>query len=262
MFIDVAQTRVRVRITGTGPPLLMVMGIGGNLDMWAPLTSRLTGRRLIMFDFPGTGGSGASWLPPTMAANVRFTRALLDRLKLDRVDVLGYSWGGMLAQHLAVRHPSTVRRLVLASTTVGLGGRPPDLRVIARMLTPRRYYSRSYFVRIAPDLYGGRFRTDPQLANAEAGRRIGRPPSVLGYAAQLLTLAGYSTLPGLPFISAPTLILAGDDDPIVPLVNQRILARLIRGSKLTIVPGAGHLLLLDSPELIAPVIDRFLTTDR
>jgi pimeloyl-ACP methyl ester carboxylesterase len=73
----VGPTRVRVRTTGSGRPLLMIMGIGGNLDMWTPLASRLTGRHLIMFDFPGTGGPSMSCLPPTMGSNALFTRWLL-----------------------------------------------------------------------------------------------------------------------------------------------------------------------------------------
>jgi pimeloyl-ACP methyl ester carboxylesterase len=257
-FVHVGPTRVRVRITGDGPPLLMIMGIGGNLDMWQPLAARLTGRQLIMFDFPGTGASAASFLPPTMGANALFTRSLLHALGYDRVDVLGYSWGGVLAQHLALQHRRSVGRLVLAATTVGLGGVPPSLQVASRMLTPRRYYSREYFQKVAAQVYGGRFRHDAELTNAEASRRIAHPPGLTGYAAQLLALLGYSTAPGLPFIAAQTLVLGGDDDPIVPTANQRILASLIRDSELKILPGAGHLFLFDSSDVAAPLINRFL----
>jgi pimeloyl-ACP methyl ester carboxylesterase len=256
--VDVGLTRVRVRTIGEGPPLLLLMGIGGNLDMWTPLVEVLRARELIMFDFPGTGSSGSSFLPPTMGANALLTRGLLHTLGYDRVDVLGYSWGGVLAQHLAIQHPRSVRRLVLAATTVGLGGVPPRPAVITRMLTPRRYYSREYFRKVAPEIYGGRFRHDATLTDEEASRRIAHPPGMLGYTAQLLALAGYSTLPGLPFISAPTLIVAGDDDPIVPTANQHLLAALIRNARLRIVAGAGHLLLFDSPDDVLADIVSFL----
>lgn len=249
---------MRVRTEGAGPPLLLLMGIGGNLDMWAPLTRRLPGRELIMFDFPGTGGSSLSFLPPTMGANALFVRSLLGNLGHKQVDVLGYSWGGVLAQHLAMQHPRLVHRLVLAATAIGVGGIPPSPRVAARLLTPRRYYSRAYFTKIAPEIYGGRFRGNPTLVNDEANRRVGRPPGYAGYTAQLLAMTGYSSLPGLPFIKAPTLVLAGDDDPIVATANQKVLGRFIRNSQVHIIPGAGHLLLLDSPELVAPLIEDFL----
>ena len=261
--VHVGPTKVRVRVAGTGDgtPLLMLMGIGGNLDMWQPLVARLSGRPMVMFDFPGTGGSGLSWLPPFMGCNALFVRLLLRRLGLGPVDVLGYSWGGVLAQHLAVQHPGSVRRLVLAATTVGLGGVPPGPQVAARMLTPRRYYSRSYFRTIAPPIYGGRFRTDPAMLEEHANRRLGRPPSPVGYASQLAALSGYSTLPGLPFVRARTLVLAGDDDPIIDTRNTRLLARALRHSTLRILPGAGHLLLVDSPDLVGPIIDEFLSVD-
>jgi pimeloyl-ACP methyl ester carboxylesterase len=126
------------------------------------------------------------------------------------------------------------------------------------MLTPRRYYSREYFRRVAAEIYGGRFRGDAELIDDEANRRIAHPPGLTGYTEQLLALAGYSTIPGLPFLAAPTLVIGGDDDPIVPAVNQRILAWLIRDAQLHIVPGAGHLFLFDSPEILAPLISGFL----
>ena len=226
--------------------------------MWQPLARLLPGRRLIMFDFPGTGSSSLSFLPPTMGWNAVMVRLLLRRLGLRRVDVLGYSWGGVLAQHLAIQHPTRVRRLVLAATTVGLGGLPPSPRTAARLLTTRRYYSRSYFREVAPSLYGGRYRYDDAMVEEHAAQRLARPPSRYGYLAQLAAVTGYSTLPGLPLIKSPTLILAGDDDPIVPAWNPRLMARIIRHSQLAIVPGAGHLLMVDSPEVVAPIIESFL----
>jgi poly(3-hydroxyoctanoate) depolymerase len=66
-YVAVSGSRVRVRIEGAGSPLLLIMGIGGNLDMWQPLLERLPGRQLVMFDFPGTGASTQPWIPPTMA---------------------------------------------------------------------------------------------------------------------------------------------------------------------------------------------------
>jgi pimeloyl-ACP methyl ester carboxylesterase len=256
-FVTVGRTKVRVRTQGSGPPLLMIMGIGGNLDMWAPLAAQLSGRELIMFDFPGTGGSMLLRQPPTMAGNALFTRSLVRRLAHEQVDVLGYSWGGMLAQQLAIQHPSVVRRLVLAATGPGLGGTPPSPLVAARMLTPRRYHSRRYFAKVAGDLYGGRMRHRRDLVAEEVRRRSGRPPGMAGYTAQLLA-ATYSSLPGLRCVSAPTLIIGGDDDPIVAIRNQHLLARRIRNAQVHIIAGAGHLLLVDSPDVVAPVIEEFL----
>jgi pimeloyl-ACP methyl ester carboxylesterase len=260
-FVHLGPTRVRVRTVGAGPPLVMLMGVGGNLDMWEPLQRELPDRQRIMFDFPGTGGSGNSWLPPTMSHNALLTKMLIRKLGYRRVDVLGYSWGGVVAQQLAIQHPGSVRRLILASTTVGIGGISPSPRVVGRMLTPRRYYSRSYFTKIAPTLYGGRYRTDPDIVDEDLARRVGRPPGLYGYACQLAAVMCYSSVLGLPLVSAPTLVLAGDDDPIVPSRNPRLIAALLRHSTLRMLPGAGHLVLFDSPELAAPHIQDFLSAD-
>jgi pimeloyl-ACP methyl ester carboxylesterase len=257
--VRVGPTRVRVEVVGSGPPLLMIMGIGGNIDMWAPLVGQLPGRTLVMFDFPGTGSSGMSFLPPTMGWNAVLVRRLIAKLGFSAVDVLGYSWGGLLAQHLAAQHRGAVRSVVLAATAVGVGGVPPPPQVFAAMLTPRRYYSAAYFRKVAPRIYGGRYRTDPDLVAEHAGSRLGRPPSPAGYVAQLAAVSGYSTLPLLPLIRARTLVLAGEDDPLAPARNARLLARGIRGAELEIIPGAGHLLLVDSPEIVGPRIDRFLS---
>jgi pimeloyl-ACP methyl ester carboxylesterase len=260
-YLHVGPTRVRVRTFGEGPPLLLIMGLGANLNMWEPLVPYLPGRHLVMFDFPGTGGSGLSWLPPTMGYNALFLHRHLRKLGYGRLDVLGYSWGGVLAQHLAIQHPRSVRRLILASTNAGLGSQPPPWRVTTRMLTARRYYSRTYFKEAAPIIYGGRYRRDPKLLDAEFRRRVGRPPSPWGYVAQLTAIMSYSSLPALPLVSAPTLVLAGADDPIVGSFNPKLLSRMIRHATLRVVPDAGHLMLLDSPEIVAPIIEDFLVVE-
>jgi pimeloyl-ACP methyl ester carboxylesterase len=256
--VRVGETRVRVRELGAGPPLLMIAGIGGNLDMWAPLIPELPGRRLVMFDVPGTGESGRLRYPPLMLSYAHFTRRLLRELGHDRVDVLAFSWGGLLAQQFAIQYPGCVGRLVLAGTAPGMGGIPPRPRVLGRMLTTRRYHSRSYFRAIAADFYGGHYRHDPLVVDEDMDRRMAHPPGILGYAAQLCAVAGYSSLPGPWLISTPTLILGGDDDPIIATANLRMLAGIIRDSELHIVRGGGHMLLVDSPKLVGPLIMDFL----
>lgn len=256
--VRLGRHRLRVFVTGEGPPLLLLMGIGGNIEMWEPLRDALPGRQLIAFDVPGTGGSSTPRVPMTMAAIARLTAGLLDHLGYDRVDVLGVSWGGALAQQLAISHPRRVRRLVLAATVPGLGGvpgRPSAMRVLA---TPRRYYSQSYFESVAPTLYGGRIRREPELFRQQAGARLTRPPSIAGYFGQLFAITTFTSLPFLGCIRAPTLVLVGDDDPIVPLVNARILRRGIPGARLHVVPGGGHLLILESAEVVGPLIAEFL----
>lgn len=258
-FVRVGPLRIRTRVTGEGEPLLLIQGIGGNLDMWRPLTANLPGRQLVMYDHPGTGGSGQPWLPATMAHNAWIASRVLRALNLGTVDVLGYSWGGLVAQHLAFQHRWAVRRLVLVSTTVGWGGALPAFRVVRRMITPRRYYSRSYFRQVAPIIYGGEFRTDRTLADVEFDNRLTHPPTGLGYLCQLAAAATYSSIPALTLIGAPTLVLAGDDDPVVPSMNARLLASLLPRGSVHVMAGAGHLLLVDRVGEAARVIEGFLS---
>jgi poly(3-hydroxyoctanoate) depolymerase len=258
------RLRLRVAVRGSGTPLLMLMGIGGNLDMWTPLSDALPPRliRTIAVDAPGTGGSTPYSLPRRMPGLARTMERLLDALGYDRVDVLGVSFGGALAQQLAHQAPARVRRLVLAATAPGLGGVPGSPRVLLRMVTPRRYRQPDYFRRIAGQIYGGSARQDPDATLHGSLARFTHQPSGVGYAAQLYAIAGWSSLPWLHRLPQPTLVLHGDDDPIVPLVNGRLLARLIPAATLHVVPGGGHLFLLEHSAELAPVVTSFLTDVR
>jgi pimeloyl-ACP methyl ester carboxylesterase len=169
------------------------------------------------------------------------------------VDVLGYSWGGGLAQQIALGERSLVRRLVLVATGTGSMMVPARPAVLSKMLTPRRYRDPAYAAEVAGEIYGGTMRTNPE----RAARLLHGGPSERGYLYQLLAGAGWTTLPALWLVSAPTLVVSGDDDPIIPLVNARILCRGIRGARLHVYAG-GHLALLTEPEQLAPVIDEFL----
>jgi poly(3-hydroxyalkanoate) depolymerase len=243
---------------GDGVPLLLITGIGAHVGMWEPFARRMSGRRLVAFDAPGTGGSELPRLPMRIPALAAHVLALLDALELDRVDVLGYSWGGGLAQVLAHRAPRRVRRLVLCATSVGLGGTPPRPLAALMLATPARYCHPALLRLTIPVIAGGRTAREPDLLQTQAGARLANPPSLRGYAYQLLATAGFSSLPWVHELRQPTLIVAGDEDPAVPPANARQLARLIPDAHLHIVRGGGHLFLLDQPDDGAPPIRDFL----
>lgn len=250
---------IRVAVVGEGPPLLLINGIGGNIEMWGALVRRLPGRRLVMFDAPGTGGSPPLRRPVRMAGYVTLVTDLLDHLGIDRTDVLGYSWGGALAQELAYRAPGRVRRLVLCATVPGLGGQPPAPWVIGLMATPARYYSETYLKLVSPLVFGPRPGPDADTGHSTARRE--RPPTMRGYSQQLFAISGWSSRRFLHRISAPTLVLTGDKDPLVPARNARILARGLRDSRLHVLPG-GHLFLLERPDQGIRLVEDFLTARR
>jgi len=124
------------------------------------------------------------------------------------------------------------------------------------MVTPRRYTNREYLAKVAGSLYGGSARTDPASVTAamNAHNRVGSPR---GYLYQLAAGAGWTSVPFLPLVTQPTLIVSGDDDPIIPLVNARIMHRLIPNSTLHVFKG-GHLGLVTEAAELAPVIGQFL----
>ncbi|MDQ6649415.1 MAG: alpha/beta hydrolase [Actinomycetota bacterium] len=187
---------------GAGPPLLLVNGVGANIEMWQELALRLPGRRLVMFDFPGTGESPPLRRRLRMPALAHLVAGLLDRLDIETADVLGYSWGGVLAQQRAHQAPHRVRSLVLAATIPGVGGQPPSPWVVAAMATPLRYHSRAYLRLVAPLVYG----VPVAAGEGHVGARQERPPKLRGYAHQLYAIQGWSSRPWLRDLRAPTLV--------------------------------------------------------
>ncbi|MDQ2802892.1 MAG: alpha/beta hydrolase, partial [Pseudomonadota bacterium] len=258
-FLTVDGLRLRFRISGSGPPLLLVMGIGGHLEMWRPLVAALPDFETITFDAPGTGESQTPRWPMRMSGLAQLTEGLLEQLGYGQVDLLGVSFGGAVAQQLAYKSPGRVRRLVLAATLCGLGGVPGRPSALLLLATPYRYYSRRFFLATAPRLFGGEIARRPELLQSHARNRFVRAPSVMGYALQLGAIAGWSSLPFLHRIRQPTLVMAGDQDPIVPTVNGRILAARIPDARLHVVRGGGHLFLMDQAQASAAVIGDFLS---
>jgi poly(3-hydroxyalkanoate) depolymerase len=239
------------------PPLLLCNGIGASLELSQPVVDALDPRRpVIRFDMPGIGGSPAPVVPYHLHTLPPVLAGLLDELGHDRADVLGISWGGGLAQQFALSRPARVRRLVLAATATGALMVPGDPRVLLKILSPRRYQDRGYAARIAGDLYGGRARQDPAVARDLLHLTSNLGPT-RGYFYQLLSSLGWTSLPHLRRLRQPTLILAGDDDPIIPLVNARIMHRLIPDSTLHVYSG-GHLELAIDAERIVRVVEEFL----
>lgn len=252
MFVVAGGLRVRVSVEGTGAPLLMINGIGSNIEMWQPLRSQLGGLQTLAFDAPGTGESEAFARPARMRRLARLVVDVLDKTGIRSVDVLGFSFGGMLAQQLAHDWPARVRRLVLAATTPGVGGALGRPRAMAVLMSPRPYRDVDYLRRVAPIVYGGRIAADPSFIDYEQHSRMSRPPTAFGYASQMYASLGWSSLGWLHRVQQPTLVLAGSDDPVTPAVNGRIMAEALPNATLHVFPGAGHLFPMDSAADVAP----------
>jgi poly(3-hydroxyoctanoate) depolymerase len=261
-FVRADRHLVRVSVRGNGRPLLLIMGLGGNIEMWDPLERALNARgvQTIAYDALGTGDLPPRLVPPRMGGLARQAAHVLDALGHPDADVLGVSLGGAVAQQLTVDNPHRVRHLVLASTTCGIGGMPGHPVALSILATPLRYYSPAFLRHTAGFLYGPAAAHDEQLMRLQMNARRARPPSLWGYVGQLAATVGWSSLPWLHRIRKPTLVLSGAADRIVPPVNARILAARIPSAELEIVPGAGHLLLMEQAGLAANRIAAFLAS--
>jgi len=251
-----ARRRFRTR-SAASAPLLLVNGIGASLELLQPFVDALDPAiEVIRFDVPGVGGSPLPATPYRFTGLCRLISRLVTELGHESADVLGISWGGAVAQHFAAVQAPRCRRLVLVSTATGMLMVPARPSVLARMATPRRYTDRSYLAEVAGDLYGGSARTDPGRVAAamNADNRLG---SRTGYLYQLAAGLGWTSVPFLPRIRQRTLIVSGDDDPIIPLANARLMHRLIPDSELHVFKG-GHLGLVTEASELAPVISQFL----
>ncbi len=245
--------RIHAQIRGEGEPLLMYSPIWSRAEVWEPLLPYLTGFRIIAFDPPGIGGSPRPALPMSMQALASVGTALLDELGIESAHVLGASFGGAVAQHMAICHPGRVRRLVLASTSFGAFAIPGHPTALWHIIHPGSHRSR--MEEIAGDTFGGRLRTAPELLRAMP---ICSPPNIPAALHNMAPLVGWTSLPWLWAIRQPTLVICGDDDPIAPRLNHRIMAALIPHAQLHTIEGGGHLMLMDSPARVAPIITSFL----
>ncbi|HRO09930.1 poly(3-hydroxyalkanoate) depolymerase [Amaricoccus sp.] len=259
--LRIAGQDVRVAIHGAesaSRTLLVFNGIGASLETVAPFATHFRDTRVVTFDVPGVGGSPTPALPYRFAWLTRLAARLLDALGIGEVDVFGVSWGGALAQQFAHDFPARCRSLTLAATCAGFVMVPGSPRVLKQLATPRRYADPAHLLTVGPDLYGGLLRYDRALLAEHAQAMLAT--SRRGYLYQLLASAGWTSWLWLPRLTLPVLILMGDDDPIVPVANGRILANRLPDARLEIV-ACGHLFILTDPAGTAARIERFLAGD-
>ena len=244
--------------TGSGPPLLLIMGLGYAHQMWhrtTPLASKHF--RTILLDNRGVGQSD---LPPgpypiqTMAADAA---AVLDAAGVESADVYGISMGGMIAQEFAIQYPQRVRKLVLGCTACG---GPKVVRAepeVNQVLMMRGEMTMEEGIQAAvPYIYD----VDTPRARIEEDLAIRRVtyPTPEAYAYQLQGILAWESYSRLSEIKAPTLVIHGETDRLVPPGNGKLIAESISGSKLVMIPNASHIYMTDQPEASHQAIMDFL----
>lgn len=237
------------------PPLLMFNGIGANLELGRPFIERLTDTTAIIFDVPGVGKSPLPIFPYRPSTLARLAKRLAEQLGYDQLDVSGVSWGGGAAQQFAFQYPGFCRKLVLCATAPGITMIPGPPNVLSKMASPRRYMDPQYMRSIASEIYGGAFRVNEELIHQYSSAM--KSANQYGYFLQLMAMAGWTSLPWLWTLRQPTLIMAGDDDPLVPLVNAQLMNKLIPNSRLEVLDD-GHMFLVTKAQESADLIEAFL----
>ena len=219
------HVHVRVQGEGLGDPLLLLNGFTRSLESWGPFVDALDERTVISFDAPGVGESPVPYLPLSIVQLADVAASVLDHLAIARADVLGFSYGGAVAQQMAASHPTRVRRLVLVSTSCGLG-----------------------------TTLGAVHSTD----KATLGKGASTWSHTVGALWNSLALTSWSSISFLGTIKAPTLVVCGVDDSVAPPANSRVLARRIPDASLVVLDGGHDLQASEPAPRLATVVERFL----
>ena len=241
---------------GDGPPLLLIMGLGGSSAAWYRLLPHLRGRaRAITFDNRGTGQSDRIRGPLHIGDMAADAVAVLDAAEVEHADVLGVSMGGMIAQHLALDHPGRVRSLVLGCTTAHARAALPSWRLLSaaalRDVAPERAFDL-----LAPALYCERTRRSaPERIREDFAMRAREATPGSTVMGQMRAISGHDTRRRLAELARlPVTVVHGEQDALIPPARGRELARLIPGARHAPVADAGHVMLTDAEDEVVGVL--------
>jgi pimeloyl-ACP methyl ester carboxylesterase len=254
---------------GDADTCVMVQGLGLSSRFWFDLPERLVAGadrplRVVTMDNRGVGRSDRPRGPYAMRTLAGDVVAVLDAARVDRAYVVGISLGGMIAQHVAIRHPSRVRGLVLLATTAGLPyALPPGPRHLGTLLTLPIRSTRRIGRSLARLLLSAKDapRASELLAQWPALMHTD-PTSLRVYYAQLAAVLGHSTGLRLRRVTCPTAVVTGDDDVLVPPYNSRVLAELVPGAHLEVLPDCGHAIPASDPQCIPRALARVRARSR
>jgi 3-oxoadipate enol-lactonase len=257
-IVRVGEIELDCERSGSGPPLLMIMGMSGTALSWGEqFLSQLTRDfEVIVYDHRGVGASTRLEGPITIREMAADAAGLLAALEIDSAHVLGISMGGMIAQELALAHPERIRTLALGCTYCG-GPRSVhlDAEVLQRLERARKSGDRELALRTYWELnVSPAFAAEEQQWAAYVARAMRRSVALEVIALQGRAIAGHDTSARLREIALPTLVMHGTLDQLIPVANGRLIAELIPGARLEIFDGVGHLFFLERPERSAELL--------
>jgi 3-oxoadipate enol-lactonase len=263
--LRVGEIELDCERSGSGPPLLMIMGMSGTALHWGePFLSALRNDfEVIVYDHRGVGASSQLDGPLTIAQLSEDAAGLLTALELDSAHVLGISMGGMVAQELALAHPERVRTLTLGCTYCGGEGSqlpaPEALQPLTEAMMSgdrERALRASWEINVSPTM-ASNVDAYARLQAISAERAVAVPVIM----AQMQACAVHDTNARLSALRAPTLVIHGTADELLPVQNGRLIASLIPGAQLEILDGVGHLFFWERPERSAELLQAHAATD-
>ncbi len=249
---------------GAGHPVLFLTGLGGSrFGWWKQVEPFSLKFRLINLDNRDGGDSAVATAPYTIAGMAEDTAGVIQNLKLGRTHIIGVSMGGMIAQELVLRHPDLVDKLVLTSTTAGGAGTTPAKPEIQALLMRGAEEDLPTRVRKTYTLIAGPNYMAAHPEDLEHIIRIAteKPMSLESYQRQLGACGVHlaqGTADRLSQITAPTLVIHGDSDPLIPYPNGQYLAAHISGAQFLTYLGVGHLPMIEEPERFNREVIEFL----
>lgn len=238
----------------------MIMGLSFSMAMWGDIRGVLARWfRTILLDNRGTGRSDVPRRRSSIAHMAEDALRVLDAAGVQRADVIGVSMGGMIAQELTLQHPERVRKLILGCTHCGgFKAVLPDPGALYALTFP--FMTRAARLRaVLPLIYDPH--TPKERIEADLKHLKGNLPSVLGYVQQFAAIVPWHSYDRLTRIHAPTLVVHGETDRLVPPANAPILANRIAGAKLKMIPHASHMFHTDQPEITRDMLIAFLQED-
>ncbi len=245
---------------GGGQPLLLIAGIPAIADDWDALAEPLSAsRRVIAYDNRGSGRSTVTPGPYSTRQLAGDAVALLDALEIGRADVFGMSMGGMIAQEVALGWPERVRRLILGCTHAGVEHAAPQPREAGRAFAMQTDDWAERMRALAPFAFAPG--VEEGLLASFVAKKSGDVQDPAGYAAQIQAVLAHDTADRLDAITAPTLILTGDEDQVIPAASSDLLRERIPGARLETIAGTGHLFFIEAPEQTRSLIEDFLDGD-
>jgi 3-oxoadipate enol-lactonase len=245
---------------GQGAPLLLIMGLGYASAMWHRIRPALAQHfRTIAFDNRGVGLSDVPPGPYSMASMASDAAAVLDAAGIDRSHVFGVSMGGMIAQEFTLQYPARTRSLILGCTAAGGSTAVRAESKVADVLFARSMTPEQAREAILPYIYDAA--TPRTKIDEDSSVRQRWLPTPAGYLAQLQAVLAFESYSRLDQIKAPTLVIHGKSDALVPSANGELIAGRISGAKLVLLEHASHLFLTDQTEAARKEILKFLSSD-